>query len=340
MMCCIREGEVKGGCALDYGRVQGQRQCDGTVTSKGFLSGMTSTLATSAFLAAGAGAGVPQENGSFLVVDVLAPHELNRSLLDVVPDAGVLKLKGSLLGAGAEVPQPLLLELVPKKSVVVLCLVFPEEANGSLVPPQFVVVEVPKGSVVLLVVVLANGSFVLLLANGSLVLVEANGSLELLLSQLLNPVEAGAGAGAGVSKPKPPDPPDVPNPPDCCDPFFQLKKRFISKLKLFPLFPPLVVSKPDVPLPPHDEPPLAPHELLPEFPLVPKPPLLLLLLPQGSLVLLPNGSELLLLNQSPIAAYSLLASIQNRRNAILVDDTRRQYTRSYGIRASTHKYDV
>jgi len=132
-------------------------------------------------------------------------------------------LKGSLLGAGAEVPHPLLLELVPKKSVVVLCLVFPEGANGSLVLPQeeFVVVEVLKGSALLFVVVLANGSFVLLLANGSLVLVEANGSLELLLFQLLNPVEAGA--GAGVSKPKPPDPPDGPNPPDCCEPFFQLK---------------------------------------------------------------------------------------------------------------------
>jgi len=134
-------------------------------------------------------------------------------------------LKGSLLGAGAEVPHPLLLELVPKKSVVVLCLVFPEGANGSLVLPQeeFVVVEVLKGSALLFVVVLANGSCVLPLplAKGSLVLAEANGSLELLLFQLLNPVEAGA--GAGVSKPKPPDPPDGPNPPDCCEPFFQLK---------------------------------------------------------------------------------------------------------------------
>lgn len=192
------------------------------IFSKGFLSGMTSTtLVTSAFLAAGAGAGVPQENGSFLVVDVLVPHEENTSLLDVVPDAGASNLKGSLLGAG-EVPQPLLLEVVPKMSVVVLCLVFPEEANGSLVSPQFVVVEVPKGSVLLFVVVVANGSFVLVVvANGSLLLVEANGSLELLLSQLPNPVEAGA--GAGVSKPKPLDPPGAPNPPDCCEPFFQLK---------------------------------------------------------------------------------------------------------------------
>ena len=196
---------------------------DGEITSKGFLSGTTSTLATSAFLAAGAGAGVPQEHESLFAVDVFVSHEEEKkSVLDFVPEAGASNLKGSLLAAGAEVPQPLLLELVPKKSVVVLALVFAEEPNGSLASPQgeLVVVAVPKGSVVLVVAVLTNGSLALPLANGSLLLVAANGSLELLLSQL-NALEAGA--GAGVSKPKPPDPPDVPNPADCCGFFFQVK---------------------------------------------------------------------------------------------------------------------
>ena len=151
-------------------------------TSKGFLSGITSTFVTdTTFLAAGAGAGEPQEKGS-LFEEVVAGASQNELDVDFFPDAGASNLKGSLLvlANGSEVaPQALLEVEVLKGSVELLAPVVVEEPNGSLVPHGDLEAgaDVPKGSVVLLVVLLVpNGSLVLPLANGSVLFVEPNGS--------------------------------------------------------------------------------------------------------------------------------------------------------------------
>ena len=135
-------------------------------------------MATTTFLTAGAGAGAPNEKGSFFEELAAGVSHEKKSDPDLVPGAGALNANGSLAEDGAEVPQPL--ELLLKKSVALFAPVFPEEANGSVVAPHAdlvveVVEDVPKGSA-LLVVLELNGSFVLVLAKGSLVLVEPNGS--------------------------------------------------------------------------------------------------------------------------------------------------------------------
>lgn len=150
------------------------------IFSNGFLSGITSTFVTVTFLAAGAGAGAPHEKGSFLeelVAGAGAPHE-NGSDPDFVPDAGAgVNENGSLDEDGAGADQLVLELLLLKKSFVLLVPVFPEEANGSLVPPHADLfgADEPKGSLLFVVVLVPNGSLVFPLANGSLVLVEPNG---------------------------------------------------------------------------------------------------------------------------------------------------------------------
>ena len=149
-------------------------------TSKGFLSGITSTFVTdTTFLAAGAGAGEPQEKGS-LFEEVVAGASQNELDVDFFPDAGASNLKGSLLvlANGSEVaPQALLEVEVLKGSVELLAPVVVEEPNGSLVPHgDLAGADVPKGSVLLVVLLVPNGSLVLPLANGSVLFVEPNGS--------------------------------------------------------------------------------------------------------------------------------------------------------------------
>lgn len=142
---------------------------------------MTAILVTASFLAAGAGAGVPHEKGSFVEeLAAGAPHEKG-SFPDEDAGAGVPKPNGSLVEEGAGAPQPPPEVLEPNKSVVLLPPAPDEDANGSFVPPHedAVDVEVPNGSLLVLVAVLApNGSLVLLVVpNGSLeFVVVLNGS--------------------------------------------------------------------------------------------------------------------------------------------------------------------